>query len=172
MTTDPAERAWCVVVPHQARGARIARHRLADELVGAVPAGLLADVVAVLAELVGNSVRHAEPLPGEVIRVAWRHRIDTGVDVVHVRVTDGGGGLPRIRDTGPDALDGRGLHIVAALAVRWGAERDGLGQTVWAELRAPADGQRAADAANRAALGAMTGPGGATGATSGLLSVR
>ena len=39
-----------------------------------VPPTLLADVIAVLAELVGNAVRHAEPLPGGVIRVAWRLR--------------------------------------------------------------------------------------------------
>ncbi|MFB9234560.1 ATP-binding protein [Plantactinospora siamensis] len=135
----PAERAWCVVVPHQPRGARMARHRLSTELVGTIRPGLLADVVAVLAELVGNSVRHAAPLPGEVIRVAWRHRLDGDHDIVQVRVTDGGGGaVPRLRPTDLDSLDGRGLHIVAALATRWGSDRDGLGQSVWAEFRAPA----------------------------------
>jgi hypothetical protein len=39
-----------------------------------------------------------------------------------------------MRTVGPDSLDGRGLTIVAALADRWGVERDGLGQSVWAEL--------------------------------------
>ena len=33
-----------------------------------------------------------------------------------------------------DAADGRGLHIVAGLATRWGVERDGMGQRVWAEF--------------------------------------
>ena len=32
MSTTVAERAWCVVVPHHARGAHVARHRLAHEL--------------------------------------------------------------------------------------------------------------------------------------------
>lgn len=115
----------------------MARHRLANELAGAIPPGLLADVVAVIAELVGNSIRHAEPLPGEVIRVAWRHRPEVDADVVIVRVTDGGSAVPpRARDVGPEALDGRGLHIVAALTEQWGVDRDGLGQSVWAELRA------------------------------------
>src|SRR5262245_25270275 len=71
-TEAASERAWCVVVPHHARGARLARHRLANALRGLVPSELLADTVAVAAELVGNAVRHADPLPGGVIRVAWR----------------------------------------------------------------------------------------------------
>ena len=71
MSTAIAERSWCTVVPHHARGARIARHRLAAELNEVVDPSLLADAIAVLAELVGNAIRHAEPLPGEVVRVAW-----------------------------------------------------------------------------------------------------
>lgn len=126
-----AERAWFVVVPHHARGAHEARHRLAAELTGVVPPPLLADVVAVVAELVGNSVRHAGPLPGGVVRVAWAVR----GSVIEVRVTDGGApNIPAPREAGPDEVDGRGLTIVAALARRWGVERDGLGQSVWAEL--------------------------------------
>jgi anti-sigma regulatory factor (Ser/Thr protein kinase) len=135
VVTAVAERAWCVVVPHHARGARLARHRLAGELAGAVSAELLADAVAVAAELVGNAIRHARPLPGDVIRVAWRIRAAVGRQLLEVRVTDGGAGIaPRQRDVGPESVDGRGLAIVAALADRWGVEQDGLGQSVWAEL--------------------------------------
>lgn len=129
------ERSWCVVVPHHAGGARLARHRLATELAGAIRPMLLADVVAVVAELVGNAVRHADALPGGVVRVAWRLRPEPAADVIEVRVTDGGATQsPHIRPAGPDSVDGRGLSIVAALADRWGVERDGLGQCVWAEL--------------------------------------
>lgn len=136
MATGSAERSWCVVVPHHATGARLARHRLADELAALVTPARLADLVAVLAELVGNAVRHAEPLPGGVIRVAWRLRAaPDGGQAVQLRVTDGGSAAgPLIRPTTPDAADGRGLHIVAGLANRWGVERDGLGQSVWAEF--------------------------------------
>lgn len=143
-----AERAWCVVIPHHPRGARIARQRLTTELRGAVHPSLLADAVAVLAELVGNAVRHASPLPGGVVRVAWRLRpADTGAEVdrdrVEVRVTDGGAiEQPRIRAIPTDALDGRGLSIVAALSDRWGVDRDGLGQSVWAELSGSLDHER------------------------------
>lgn len=136
MSTAVAERSWCVVVPHDPRGARLARHRLASELGPAVPAQLLADAVAVLAELVGNAIRHARPLPGDVIRVAWRLRRGVEGDVVSVRVTDGGdpGQVPTLRTIALEAVDGRGLHIVDALAARWGVDCDGLGQSVWAEL--------------------------------------
>ncbi|MGR6322766.1 ATP-binding protein [Micromonospora soli] len=125
-----------MVVPHHATGARLARHRLADELAGVVSPALLADLVAVLAELVGNAVRHADPLPGGVVRVAWRLRADpAGGQTVQLRVTDGGSASgPLMRPPNPDAVDGRGLHIVSGLASRWGVERDGLGQSVWAEF--------------------------------------
>jgi anti-sigma regulatory factor (Ser/Thr protein kinase) len=133
----PSERAWCLVVQHHARGARLARHRLAAELGGVVAPHLLSDVAIVVAELVGNAVRHAEPLPGGVLRIAWRLRPSPEGEVIEVRVTDGGAaGQPRIRTVDTDAGDGRGLTIVAALADRWGVDRDGLGQSVWAELSA------------------------------------
>ncbi|MEV7330060.1 ATP-binding protein [Micromonospora sp. NPDC093244] len=124
-----------MVVPHHPAGARLARHRLADELGEVVPPALLADLIAVLAELVGNAVRHARPLPGGVVRVAWRLRPSLEGPRIQLRVTDGGAaGGPRLRTASLEAADGRGLHIVAGLATRWGVERDGMGQRVWAEF--------------------------------------
>lgn len=139
MSTAVAERSWCVVVPHHASGAWLARQRLASELGPMIPSSLLADTVAVLAELVGNAIRHAEPLPGDVVRVIWRLRADAAGRRTSVRVTDGGSPLsePALRELQPELVDGRGLRIVAALADRWGVQRDGLGQTVWAELTRP-----------------------------------
>lgn len=135
MSTAVAESAWCVVVPHHARGARQARHRLIAALTGSVPPALLADVISVAAELIANAVRHAEPLPGGVVRLAWRLRISDDKCVVEVRVTDGGAPqVPRPRTASIDDADGRGLKIVEALADRWGVDKDGLGQSVWAEL--------------------------------------
>ncbi len=136
MSTALAERSWCVVVPHHAQGARLARRRLATELACHLSPTLLSDTIAVLAELVGNAIRHAEPLPGGVVRVAWRLYSAQQRPVVTVRVTDGGAPdrVPTLRPAGVEAVDGRGLRIVMALARRWGIERDGLGQSVWAEL--------------------------------------
>jgi anti-sigma regulatory factor (Ser/Thr protein kinase) len=129
-------RVWCVVVPHRPEGARLARHRLAAALTERLPAGVLSDVVAVAAELIGNAVRHAAPLPGGVVRVAWRL---SPVGVVEIRVTDGGAGDgPTERVADPEAPDGRGLTIVSALADIWGVDRDGLGQCVWARIHVPA----------------------------------
>jgi anti-sigma regulatory factor (Ser/Thr protein kinase) len=134
-TAVTAERAWCVVVPHQPRGARVARQRLSAALAGLVTQERLSDAMSIAAELVGNAVRHAMPLPGGVVRVAWHLLV--GGDLL-IKVTDGGSAnanAPMIRPPSADAVDGRGLAIVAALSRRWGVERDGLGQCVWAELQ-------------------------------------
>ena len=132
MSTHATTLGWSLDVPHQARGARLARHRLTETLTGAVSADLLVDAAAVAAELVCNAVRHAAPLAGDVIWVEWR-LIDGGG--VEIRVTDGGSTIePAVRDLDTDALSGRGLTIVAALASRWGFEREELGQCVWAKL--------------------------------------
>jgi anti-sigma regulatory factor (Ser/Thr protein kinase) len=125
------------VVPYQASGARLARRRLATALAGLVSEERLGDAVAIVTELVGNAIRHAGPLPGGVVRVAWRMG---SRGVLLVRVTDGGprhgsSVRPRVRPPSTVAVDGRGLAIVEALAARWGVECDGLGQCVWAELR-------------------------------------
>jgi anti-sigma regulatory factor (Ser/Thr protein kinase) len=135
-TASVAQRAWCVVVPHHAEGARLARRRLAAVLTDLVDPELLADAVAIAAELVGNAVRHAEALPGGVVRLAWR-LLNSGT--VEIRVTDGGAGTsPVERKVGPYSPGGRGLAIVSALAQRWGVECDGLGQCVWAEVHSAA----------------------------------
>jgi anti-sigma regulatory factor (Ser/Thr protein kinase) len=127
-----------ISVPHHAGGARQARQRLAAELDHLVPPSLRSDAIAVAAELLGNAVRHAAPLPGNVIRFGWRVDTDATHTVVELRVSDGGSSnMPRERVPEPDSLDGRGLTIVAALARAWGVERDGVGQCVWAQLRHP-----------------------------------
>jgi anti-sigma regulatory factor (Ser/Thr protein kinase) len=99
-----------------------------------MPAIALADAVAVAAELVGNAVRHASPLPGGVVRVGWR-LLSGGIEI---RVTDGGGTTaPTERRVGSESPDGRGLSIVSALADGWGVDHDGLGQCVWARMTNP-----------------------------------
>lgn len=109
----------------------MARHQLTAALGSIVRPSLLADAAAIAAELVGNAVHHAAPLPGGVIKVAWRI-VDGGIEI---RVSDGGAhDSPQVRSAAPDAISGRGLTIVQALASRWGYEPEGTGQCVWAEL--------------------------------------
>jgi anti-sigma regulatory factor (Ser/Thr protein kinase) len=95
--------------------------------------GLAGDAELLLSELVGNAVRHARPLPGGVVRVAW----EVATREVVLRVTDGGssnGHRPHETTVGPESTSGRGLTIVAALARRWGVEPTRGGQSVWAVL--------------------------------------
>lgn len=132
------EQAWSMVVSHDAAGARIARQRFNAELDGLLAPGLLVDAVAVVAELLGNAVRHARPLPGGVIRLSCRVTSAISGMYVHLAVTDGGAEQsPIIRVADGDSVNGRGLAIVSALARRWGVERNGTGQSVWAELGTP-----------------------------------
>lgn len=138
MAVAGQDAAGSVEVTHNARGARVGREWLAVELSGLLPPAMVTDAVVVGAELLGNAVRHAAPLPGGVIRLAWDLAASTAGVQLRLSVTDGGSAAtPAVRAVGPDSVDGRGLAIVAALTRRWGVEREPHGQRVWAELGAP-----------------------------------
>jgi anti-sigma regulatory factor (Ser/Thr protein kinase) len=88
------------------------------------------DVVELLvSELVTNAVVHARS-GGEIVMRSAR-------DGLEVEVTDTGEGEPALRDSTPDALGGRGIAILDALADSWGVRRgeDHPGKTVWFRLR-------------------------------------
>lgn len=127
-------------VPHDPRSAAAVRRELSREL-GArrVSAELTDDVEILVSELVGNAVRHANPLPGGVLRIAWELARGADGHEVTVRVTDGGAinaaEFPHEVDSPLDAENGRGLRIVATLAADWGVENEAPGQSVWAVLR-------------------------------------
>jgi len=91
------------------------------QLDGFVEVGeLLAD------ELAGNAVRHVGgPLTLRVTRTARS---------VRIAVEDPSRNPPRLVVADPDALDGRGIMLVDALASRWGFEVGNQGKTVWFEL--------------------------------------
>ena len=118
------------------------------ELSAAVQPEMLADAVSVIAELVGNAIRHAQPLPGDVVRVAWSvTRTRAAMQIVEIRVTDGGAATES-RD--PPTRPGRDRrprpgHRGGARRARGDVDRDGLGQSVWAELSLPAPSRASAD---------------------------
>jgi serine/threonine-protein kinase RsbW len=128
-----------LTVRHAAESAAEVRRALVADLVRAgLSRDFLDDAVLLATELVGNSVRYAHALSGDVLKVSWeltRWRLV-------LRVTDGGGrDAPHVEDAGPRDTRGRGLAIVDALAAEWGVDRgrDGRGgvSTVWAELPVP-----------------------------------
>jgi anti-sigma regulatory factor (Ser/Thr protein kinase) len=117
----------------RAERARLARAFVEGVLGSGHPCG---DVAALLVgELFANSLRHsASGAPGETVTVA----VKTLDGVIRVEVVDRSGpGVPEPRPAGSDAEDGRGLHLVAGLAVRWGWRRRGGRTTTWFELSHP-----------------------------------
>lgn len=95
---------------------------------------VLDDALLVSSELVTNAVRAtgrmAEQRMAVQLRVAGRS--------LYVEVWDSAPGVPRANHADPDAEEGRGLCLVAALAARWGTCRPRAGgKVVWAELPLP-----------------------------------
>jgi len=104
---------------------------VSDLIEAGVRASAVTDAALVISELLSNALRHAGPLPGAGIRVAW----DLDADSVRISVSDGGGpSQPEFGEPTPTTTGGRGLRIVARLSRRWGTLCDDEGTTVWAEV--------------------------------------
>jgi anti-sigma regulatory factor (Ser/Thr protein kinase) len=124
-----------VLLPYTPSSVAVARRRLTSDLAAAgIYESAVGDAALVITELLSNAIRHAAPLPGAQVRVAWT--LDH--DALRVAVSDAGDGpLPRVTETTPSAPGGRGLSIVESLANRWGVLRDDGETTVWAVLAVP-----------------------------------
>jgi anti-sigma regulatory factor (Ser/Thr protein kinase) len=107
-----------LLLPYTASSVGIARRRLIGDLTQAdVYEGAACDAGLVLSELISNALRHATPLPGCTVKVAWILRQDS----VEVAVSDGGGpSVPMVNEPTNWSIGGRGLGIVARLSLRWG----------------------------------------------------
>ena len=126
-----------VMLPFAASSVGVARRRLMSDLIAdGVGDSAVCDVALVFSELLSNALRHAGPLPGGQIRVAWR--LDP--DSVRVSVRDGGGQTrPELGQPTQGATGGRGLRIVEKLSQGWGTSQDegnddDEGNTVWARV--------------------------------------
>jgi anti-sigma regulatory factor (Ser/Thr protein kinase) len=119
-------------VPFAASSVSVARQKLKSWLVEyGARREVVDDARVVISEMVGNSVRHAQPLADDVIVVSWR-LTDRGLQI---SVTDGGSGTrPRKVNASSSALAGRGMAIVETLADTWWAERTRSKATVHAVL--------------------------------------
>jgi anti-sigma regulatory factor (Ser/Thr protein kinase) len=129
-------RSRVVLLPYTAASVGAARRRVVTDLMSSgIFESAAADAAIVISELVTNALRHANPLPGAVIRVGWL----LASDHVELEVSDGGGPTVPVAgaDPGQSATSGRGLGIVEKLSRRWGVRQDGGEMTVWAEVPVP-----------------------------------
>jgi anti-sigma regulatory factor (Ser/Thr protein kinase) len=124
-----------VLLPCAPASVAVARQRLSADLDAAgVVHAAVRDAVLVVSELLSNAIRHARPLPGASLLLAWA--VDNGS--VEVAVSDGGASTrPRSAQASVSSLGGRGLDIVDYIARTWGVRTDPEGLTVWAVLPAP-----------------------------------
>ncbi len=136
-----------VLLPYAPSSVATARWRLATDLreAGMVTAAI-GDAALVLSELLSNAIRHARPLPGRTVRVAWA--LSDGS--LRVSVSDGGGATrPHAGHHSPSSPGGRGLAIVDHLSSNWGIRACDGEITVWAVLPVP-QGTAAGPAADQA----------------------
>ncbi len=125
-----------MLLPWAPASVAVARRQLIEELHAAgIFDAAIGDAALLISELLGNAIRHARPLPGAQVQVAWV----LAAGCLEVAVSDGGSPT-RPHDSHPSlsSLGGRGLGIVAHLSDSWGMRDDEKGLTVWALLRVTA----------------------------------
>jgi anti-sigma regulatory factor (Ser/Thr protein kinase) len=113
-----------------------------SELLTGELAAITDDLVLMVSEAVTNAIRHSDSgkldrggNPGTVTIVV----LDSGC-TIRVEVNDAGSArsVPHLADDGPDALNGRGLHMLDTLcAGRWGSYHAENGRTLWFEVQQP-----------------------------------
>jgi anti-sigma regulatory factor (Ser/Thr protein kinase) len=121
-----------LAVNHDPANAAVVRHSIAADLADhAVTPERIDDVVLVASELVSNAVVHAsDQAAKEGLDITW----EVQPDYVMITVVDTSPDLPHRRSTKSTDTRGRGLSIVAALALDWGVKRTSLGKQVWARV--------------------------------------
>ncbi|MGK4578489.1 ATP-binding protein [Kitasatospora sp. HPMI-4] len=123
---DPDERMACIAPARRVVSSVATDWGVTDNAVD--------DLVAVAGELLANAARHAGP---DVVH-AQLH-LDGAGDRLRFEVEDRSPRLPEVvAALGDDqAVAGRGLLMVSALADQWGSIPTQTGKVVWAELTLP-----------------------------------
>jgi len=124
-----------------AEAARTARH-FVSELLTCWGLGYLSDdAELIIAELVGNAVRHGmrtapQPVRLSVTAPALRLCLLRRVGEVMLAVTDPSNEAPAPQAPSAEGESGRGLQIVGALSHVWGwSPIEGSGKAVWAVMK-------------------------------------
>ncbi|MFC7493398.1 MULTISPECIES: response regulator [unclassified Nocardioides] len=128
LTTPPPSAASHLSLPSDPASVALTREHVRRQTGNWSIPRLTDDAVAIVSELVTNAIEHGRP--GFDLRLELRDR-----RVLRIEVGDHGIGTPEPQAPSLDAERGRGLFIVAALAVSWGILPSlGEGKIVWAEL--------------------------------------
>ncbi|MEW1629774.1 ATP-binding protein [Streptomyces sp. NPDC089173] len=130
-------RQLTVGLPHDpssaGRARQIARERLAAWEIPQAE-GLMDRVVLTISELMSNAIQHGAAGSNGASEITLSIRFLPGV-ALGVRVEDRSSVMPVLRESRPaDAVDGRGMQLVASESTCWMAERlgEGRGKAVWA----------------------------------------
>jgi anti-sigma regulatory factor (Ser/Thr protein kinase) len=100
--------------------------RLVSSVLKGCPSSVVADAELIVAELATNALLHGAP--------PVRLRLSADNDRIRIELEDTGRSVPvRIRHS-TQAMTGRGLELVAAIAADWGVAPTKEGKTVWAEV--------------------------------------
>lgn len=118
-------------LPPTAESATVARWLVTDLLRDVADPDALDTAALLTTELVSNAIRHT----GDELTLS----VKLELGMLRVGVSDTSHRRPQLVQAGTRDTSGRGLHLVEALADRWGVDPDGrgLGKTVWFELAAP-----------------------------------
>jgi anti-sigma regulatory factor (Ser/Thr protein kinase) len=130
----PFAEAWCyeLQIPRDPRGPRVARMTLRAVLATHSLDELAERAEILTSELATNAVRYTTS--PAIVSLTWLH------PTLRVCVWDASPKLPTLAEPTPEAVNGRGLWLLEALADRWGsrATDDGPwgpgGKTTWFEL--------------------------------------
>lgn len=120
-------------LPPTAESASVARWLVTDLLKNLVDDDTRDTAALLTTELVSNAIRHTRDELVVSVRVTGGR--------LRVGVADSSHRRPQLVQVGRRDTSGRGLHLVDAMADRWGVDPDerGLGKTVWFELATAAD---------------------------------
>lgn len=120
-----------MLLRHEPASAAEMRRELGTDLdQHGIGAEVIDSALLVASELVGNAVRHGSCTDDAPLGVSW----DVLPCEIVISVSDANPGLPVVKHPQPTETHGRGMAIVAGLALRWGVEPTHGGKRVWAAL--------------------------------------